>query len=168
MACRSKSNSDGSRISSASRMPSRERMYSKVPSTLSVADVNTVVCILSSRTSRTILDTSIGADRVHLVQQDLAHDPGYVYRRGAKKDPAAAKLDEIDVLRVVGPQEDPQLVAQLARPPRQSGDILPPLRFGVVVPAAGRSSSGVLLQPDSNQQRQRCFDEIERAREIRR
>ena len=61
MACCSKSNSDGRQTSSAPLMPSRFRMYSKVPSTVSVADVRMVVRIRSSSNSRTMAETSTGA-----------------------------------------------------------------------------------------------------------
>ena len=52
--------------------------------------------------------------RPHAVEQELAHNFGDVNRRGAQKDAAAAKLDEVHVVGIARTQEKPQLVAQPA------------------------------------------------------
>ena len=77
-------------------------MYSNVPSTVSVADVSTVVRMRSSNSSRTIVETSIGEAR--------------------RKMPFAAKLDEIHEARVGGAHEEAQLVADLTGPARERAD----------------------------------------------
>ena len=80
IACRAKSNSDGSRISSALPMPSRSRTYSKR-------------AVHGQRRRRE-------HRRPHAVEQQLPDDGRDVDRRGAQEDALAAELDEVHVVRV--------------------------------------------------------------------
>ena len=61
---------------------------------------------------------------LHAVEQQFADDGGDVDRRGAKKHPAASRFEEVDVFRIARPQDEAQVVAQLAGPPREAQRIL--------------------------------------------
>ena len=58
-------------------------------------------------------------DGAEAVEHRLAHETRDVHRRRAQEDAAAARLEEVDEIRIVAAQQQPQVAVQLAGPALQ-------------------------------------------------